>query len=263
MLHFHKLHSFGNDFILLEQPETFPTDEQIRRWGNRYLGIGFDQCLVITKLSKDEWRYQIFNQDGHEVSQCLNGARAVGLYLNHTRGLERVTLHSNTEEIVVKIAHHQDIEILVKWPRETQKMFEGWFYELGNPHWVIDLTHQRWERQMISDYYLQKPVNVSGVYRHHEREVSLCTYERGVGFTNACGSAAVATFTALYEHQLCDDHLTVFQKGGASRLYIHQDKVCAVGQAKWVYSGEIDLAQQVFNQGPSTQNRYHGFKEIL
>ena len=263
MLSFYKLHSLGNDFVLIDNPEAQPTEAQIKRMGDRHLGIGFDQLLVIRPLGDEHWQYRIFNQDGSEAGQCLNGARSVGLYLARTKQLERVILHAPSEQIEVDMRQLPNIEISVEWPVQTQTMHEGWFYELGNPHWIIDLTKQKWSRALIQKYYEQHAVNVSGIYRHHEHEISLCTYERGVGFTNACGSASVASFCALYEHKLCSSNLTIFQKGGVTQLYKKDRKVCSQSQAHWVYSGHVESGQQIFHQCTSTQNRYHGFKEIL
>lgn len=265
MIQFHKLHSLGNDFLLLDQQQIELHHEFIKRIGDRYLGVGFDQCLVIEPIDGQEtWRYTIFNQDGSKANQCLNGARAVGLYLAMQYGLKKVMLQSETEQIWVNMNKLPQIEVRVDWPKELEKPQEGWFYELGNPHWIIDFTQKEWRRSAIEAFYKTRSVNVSGLYRHHDHEISLCTFERGVGLTNACGSACVAAFAALHDHELCASTMTIFQKGGAIELFKSDNKSCSVAGARWVFSGEMDVSrQQIFNQSGSTQYRYHGFKEIL
>ena len=48
-INFHKMHSLGNDFVVLDgvtsHVELQP--EQIRWLGDRHRGVGFDQLLVI------------------------------------------------------------------------------------------------------------------------------------------------------------------------------------------------------------------------
>ena len=52
MVRFYKMHSLGNDFMVLDavtDDDAAPTD-QIQRWAQRHEGIGFDQLLVIACL---------------------------------------------------------------------------------------------------------------------------------------------------------------------------------------------------------------------
>ena len=79
-LQFTKMHGAGNDFIVIDainQAIDF-TPAQWQRLADRRFGIGADQILVVEKprLPGCDFRYRIYNNDGGEVEQCGNGARA-------------------------------------------------------------------------------------------------------------------------------------------------------------------------------------------
>lgn len=260
---FEKLQSLGNDFLVLVNPVEHPSAALIKRLGDRRVGVGFDQLLVIEEIATAHWRYSIYNQDGSEAEQCLNGARSVGYLLYKQQGIKKLTLTTVSEDLLVSVMPDERIQVMLKWPSLIERVPEGWFYSVGNPHWVIDLTGRPWTKTAIQERYQQRPVNVSGVYRHAPNRISLCTYERGVGFTHACGSACVATFAALYDNGLCEPALTILQKGGMASMTKHNQSVTFEGVASWVYSGELVSAEQILYQGASRQNREHGYKEIL
>lgn len=262
-MEFHKLQSLGNDFILLFEPESDPDEALIKRLGDRHLGIGFDQLLVIRNINKHTWQYTIFNQDGSSAEQCLNGARSVGRFLYEKLGLNQIVLKAGDQTIAVNVLANENIQVLVDWPQFVEIMPEGWFYSVGNPHWIIDLTDQVWSRETIKKCYQQRPVNISGLYRHHENEISLCTYERGTGFTHACGSACVAAFAALSDNGLCGNALTIAQKGGQAKMMRQDNQIIFEAAATWVFSGEVISTEKILYQGASRQDRQHGYKEIL
>src|SRR5471032_853515 len=79
-LKFTKMHGAGNDFIVIDainQQVDF-TPAQWQRLADRRFGIGADQILVVqtSAVPGCDFRYRIFNNDGGEVEQCGNGARA-------------------------------------------------------------------------------------------------------------------------------------------------------------------------------------------
>ncbi len=96
-LEFYKMHSLGNDFMVLEGVTQSLQLEPavIARWGDRKTGIGFDQLLVIeppTSIDADFW-YRIYNADGSSAEQCGNGTRAVALLARHLQLTKKKTLH--------------------------------------------------------------------------------------------------------------------------------------------------------------------------
>ena len=79
-LKFTKMHGAGNDFVVIDainQQIDF-SPEQWKSLADRRFGVGADQMLVVEKSAVPgcDFRYRIFNNDGGEVEQCGNGARA-------------------------------------------------------------------------------------------------------------------------------------------------------------------------------------------
>jgi diaminopimelate epimerase len=77
---FTKMQGAGNDFIVVDavNQQVELSAQQWARLADRRFGIGADQILVVQKPDTPgcDFRYRIFNNDGGEVEQCGNGARA-------------------------------------------------------------------------------------------------------------------------------------------------------------------------------------------
>ena len=84
-LRFAKMHGLGNDFMVVDlvTQRLDPAPAQVRAWGDRRTGIGFDQFLAV--LPPDcpdmDFRYRILNADGSEAEQCGNGARCLARFV--------------------------------------------------------------------------------------------------------------------------------------------------------------------------------------
>ena len=79
LIEFTKMHGLGNDFMVIDlvTQRLDLTKELVELLGDRHLGIGFDQLLVVEPPMRPDvdFSYRIFNTDGTEVEQCGNGAR--------------------------------------------------------------------------------------------------------------------------------------------------------------------------------------------
>ena len=68
MINFSKMHSLGNDFMVIDAISEAVTlkPEHIAKWGDRQRGIGFDQLLMVAPPSTPDcdFDYLIFNADG-------------------------------------------------------------------------------------------------------------------------------------------------------------------------------------------------------
>jgi diaminopimelate epimerase len=83
-IRFTKMHGAGNDFVVLDGlRDALPADMAAfaRRVGDRHLGVGFDQLLVVRPSERADFRMEIFNPDGSQVEMCANGIRAFYKYL--------------------------------------------------------------------------------------------------------------------------------------------------------------------------------------
>ena len=83
-LKFTKMHSLGNDFMMvdgLSQEAAFNASD-IKTWGSRNTGIGFDQLLIVEPPSSpnSDFFFRIYNADGSEAEQCGNGTRCAASF---------------------------------------------------------------------------------------------------------------------------------------------------------------------------------------
>ena len=77
LIEFTKMHGLGNDFMVIDlvTQRLELTKDLVQLLGDRHLGIGFDQLLVVEPPMRPDvdFSYRIFNTDGSEVEQCGNG----------------------------------------------------------------------------------------------------------------------------------------------------------------------------------------------
>ena len=78
---FVKMHSTGNDFVIVNNilENYFLKKDQIIKLADRHYGVGCDQVLILSESINTgaDFRFNIFNPDGQEVEQCVNGARCI------------------------------------------------------------------------------------------------------------------------------------------------------------------------------------------
>lgn len=264
-IRFTKMHGLGNDFVIIEAMDApfSMTSEEIQRMGDRHLGVGFDQLLVIEPSARADFTYRIFNSDGSEVSQCGNGARCVALYIKHmglslqqeirlaTRESE-ILCHVQTDGIVsVQLPppkfEHADIPFEPSRPTTNRKKF--FLANVGNPHAVIvvsdfeglDLVEVG--EKFVDDKRFPEGVNVSLAQIISPKKMRLEVYERGVGPTQACGSAACAAMVTCYQQGLVDAAVLVSQKGGDLEIEWAGGEAPIVmkGPANFVFYGDYLL----------------------
>ena len=75
------MHGLGNDFVIIDCRENDYefSNNQIKLLGDRNLGIGFDQFVLMYKSDKDDVQTNLkfWNSDGSISSTCGNATRCV------------------------------------------------------------------------------------------------------------------------------------------------------------------------------------------
>ena len=255
---FTKMHGLGNDFMVVDDFEQTHQlkPEQFRRWSNRKTGIGFDQLLWLKPIENDTARYEIFNADGQAAHQCGNGARCVAKYL-WDRGLtDTRTMTVVTQIQTLQLNYQNDDHITVSMGRATPidsnhskiirgQTVTGAWIELGNPHWVllvktIDL-HLLTMIAQAAQKLFPEGINLSYVVSQDNasKKFYLQTYERGVGLTAACGSAACAAAVAFGER---NQWITMNMQFGALKIKVDKNNwVQMIGSARTIYQGSCEF----------------------
>jgi diaminopimelate epimerase len=92
-------------------------------------------------------------------------------------------------------------------------------------------------------------VNVSFVHTLGEGAIYVRTFERGVGFTNACGTAMSASslVTCLLGHNRLDEEIEVYNNGGKVRVVVRQESTGRyymelIGNATYMFEAEFELS---------------------
>jgi diaminopimelate epimerase len=274
VIQFWKYEGLGNDLVFFEGPASSVLPGDAAAWisavCDRHLGVGADgiMCVEHTSESLDLARIHYFNADGSTAEMCGNGLRCAVLFLHH-RGLAPLG-----EPFTVEMAgsgrrrcvmhEHSRIEVEVGRPTrgrgaegEPDRIrvgVEGREVELiplsvSNPHAVTFDRISRAEMEAIGpsiEHHRLFPDRVNVEFAHVARPgtIDLVVWERGCGFTRACGSGACAAATAAVWEGLCDPDTSIEVRlpGGTLhvRLDTERDVIWLEGPARLVFTGSLD-----------------------
>lgn len=277
---FWKMQSCGNDFVVIDTRKT-PFELSgafIKQLANRHFGIGFDSLLLLepAKNPAATALYRVFNADGTEAGQCGNGARCIAQLLFQQSNEKQLhfTLETIDQSISLDIIRNGLIKanlaipefaadkLPIKLPAKLTNELATYeidvnnhtmtFYgvSLGNPHvitFVDDLEEVAVTPIGIAlnkNPAFPQGVNVSFVELDNEHSLKVRVYERGVGETLACGSAACASSLVAIKLQKAANPIQVFLPGGTVQVdwLDHTKPVSLTGSAEFVFKGIWDDA---------------------
>jgi diaminopimelate epimerase len=242
---FSKMHGLGNDFMVIDaitQKFTL-TSFSIPQLAHRYLGIGFDQALIIEPSTSADFGCRIINADGGEAEQCGNGLRCVASYIvekglstarNFTiatkGGLHHATLLADHQvQVDMGLPRFEPAQI----PFITDQMKNQYEFKLkdsqpllfnvlsmGNPHAVLQVNSitnfpvDDIGQQIAQHQSFPQSTNVGFMEIIDRQHIRLRTFERGSGETYSCGSNACAAVVAGIMNNTLDKQVKVQLKFG-------------------------------------------------
>jgi len=246
LMKFTKMHGLGNDFVVIDAvtQNVRVTASMARRLGNRTLGIGCDQILVVEPPSDPsiDFNYRIFNADGGEVEQCGNGARCLARFVKDRRLTGKSTIRVKTMNRVMELRINADNLVSVDMgipalapaeipfqADESANLYAidigGNRYQIaaismGNPHGILQVDDV--QTAPVSDLGPQlecherfpNRVNAGFMQVVDRQQLKVRVFERGAGETQACGSGACAAAVAAIQQELVDSPVTVHLTGG-------------------------------------------------
>ena len=293
-----KCHGSGNDFALIDARALALADQEwaqaARALANRSGPVGGDGILLLTG-GDDEAAFgmRIFNADGSEPETCLNGLRCVARAGLEATGRPQAVVRLKTSRAAV--ARDADLAPGVYTVRETagpatldvrdwplegegERIREAVIARLSsdlrftavampNPH-LIAFVDQVDEAELVrigeiceaAPAWLPNRANVSFVEVRTDGELYVRTFERGVGLTNACGSAmGAATFVAgLTGRLLFDRTVTVRNRGGLVRASASEaGMVTLSGNATVEWTGQVTVDLSRGTAGDLVVTRRH------
>lgn len=268
-INFNKMHGTGNDFIIIRY-EDFPFEERFselaKKVCHRNFGIGADGLLVVNKSDKADFKMHYYNSDGSLAAMCGNGIRCFSKFVydeNLTRkeefkvetlaGIKEINLDieskkaKNVKVNMGKIIYEPS-EIPVKSNGSSfinrkininEKEFIVTTVLMGVPHTIIftdtlDLKEVKKYGPIIEKHNIYPEntnVNFANIKDMYNIEVK--TWERGAGYTLACGTGVSSVAGVAYKLGLTNNIVNVDIEGGCIKV-------------------EVNDKEDVFMKGPAT-----------
>ncbi|HET7211898.1 MAG TPA: diaminopimelate epimerase, partial [Methyloceanibacter sp.] len=240
-----KMNGLGNDFVVLDaRARALPlSPDAVRAVADRKEGIGCDQIVALEPSRKADVFMRIWNADGGEVGACGNAARCAAALVAAERGVSNISIE--TESGVIGASVNADLSVTIDMgaPRfawseiplakpfddtsaiaiggiEDSALHSPSAVNVGNPHclfFVDDVeAHDLARLGPVLEHHPLFPerANISLVQVLDPSHLKLRTWERGVGLTRACGTAACAAAVAAARRELAGRKVRVSLPGG-------------------------------------------------
>jgi diaminopimelate epimerase len=243
-----KMNGLGNEIAVLDlrgSGLTVSAPEALAI--GRGEGLAFDQLMVLhePRSAKAEALMTIYNSDGSQAGACGNGTRCVAYILTRETPRERIVLETATtrleclrraetiftvdmgrprfawNEIPLREPFHDTRKIELQiGPIDAPVLHTPSAVNMGNPHaifWVDDI--EAFDLSKIGPLLENHPIfperaNISLAHVTSHAHIALKVWERGVGLTRACGSAACAALVAAARKGLTGHSAIVSLPGG-------------------------------------------------
>ncbi len=278
-LHFIKMSGTGNDYIYFDcfNQEVMSPSSLSVQLSNRRKSIGGDGIILMQPSEIADAKMRAFNADGTEGQLAGNALRCVAKYLYESgrvhkehmaietgAGIKDLDLYLRDnnvfavavdmgtpiftpKDIPVKISGDSVIDREMRLAGERRKVT---CLSMGNPHvveFVPDVNRVHLPSIGAStenDPQFPERVNVSFATLLSRNILKVRVWERGIGETWACGTAACAVAVAAVECGLCDRDADIAIKliGGELVIrYTNDGHVLMSGDAKKDYEGDIEV----------------------
>ncbi len=130
---------------------------------------------------------------------------------------------------------------------------------MGNPHAIFWVDGDVWSYELEKygsalehDPIFPERANISIARITSPETMDLRTWERGVGLTRACGSAACAAGVSAARTGRTGRTVTVTVPGGPLRIeWRDDDHVIMTGPAEWEFGGTFDPATGEWEHAPT------------
>lgn len=249
---------------------------------------GADGILVVDQSDHPDvlGKMRVINADSSEASMCGNGLRTVARYLAEKTG--RNSFKVETMYADLQVRQESDfatgvpafaVEISpVKFDKTAlpfdnlghERLLDTWVPELApglkfsslavpNPHLISFMDHDQLMGDLLGELgarlngenpYYPDGVNVNFAEILGSNRIFVKTFERGVGFTNACGTGMSATSLAFaLTHPYLgkfEEPISVFNPGGMVKTILHESQgqywIELIGNATETHQIQVDEA---------------------
>lgn len=270
-----KMHGLGNDFILTDARSRMPEEpgQLARRLCGRHTGVGADGLICVCPSTEADIMMRIFNADGSEAEMCGNGIRCFARYVYEQGILPQTEMSVQTLGGVMRPritkAEAGDFQVCVdmglpdfnpnRIPMDID-MEPVFNYRLkladcsvavqsllmGVPHTIVFVDDTEAPEisalgpQIEGHPVFLKRTNVNFVQVLDAVNIRVRTYERGAGWTLACGTGSCASVVVCSRMKRTARMVSVHLALGTLAIeYTLDGNVLMTGPAERVFDCEV------------------------
>jgi diaminopimelate epimerase len=259
-IRFEKVQGLGNDFVVVDSRVAgeLVSPAVARQLCDRRTGVGADGVLTLlpSRAGAAAARLHIYNADGSEAEMCGNGLRCVAKLLLEERPGPSVAIETPGGTLRCEVGPGGTIRAEIGHPEigaplELSVLGEtvpGLPVSIGNPHFVIFGSSSEDAARRLGPALERHPHFAPGRTNVELCEVGrdslkLSVWERGSGFTQACGTGACAAAVAAVHQRLIQAGAEIAVDLPGGRLFVtvapELASVSLRGPAERVFSGEL------------------------
>ncbi|MCP4246166.1 MAG: diaminopimelate epimerase [bacterium] len=287
-MRFTKMHGLGNDYVFVNcLVETVSDPGGVARAiADRSRGVGSDGLILICESADADVRMEMYNADGSRGPMCGNGIRCVAKYA-FERGLTarnpmRIETDTGVLEATLTVEDGRVVRVAVDMgrpslaPQDLPCTLEGdrivdqpltvgdhtyavTCVSTGSAHVVIFVDDlEAVPLAEVGPLLERAPVFPERVNVHFARvdsrdAVTIRTWERGSGITQACGTGATAVCVAGAVTGRTGRRITATLPGGDLELeWTDDDHVHMAGPAEEVFDGHWPASGRIGDCGLRT-----------
>jgi diaminopimelate epimerase len=273
---FIKMNGLGNDFVMIDgrHHDTNLARPLAQAIANRTAGPGCDQLILIEPSRRAAAFMRVINADGSEVGACGNATRCVARLLGEELNRNEIAIETHAGTLSATLNGDGFVRVDMGVPRFawneiplsracadtraiplTHRLPDGRVLEgpsavsVGNPHcifWVTDV--KSYDLGAFGPALEHHPLfperaNISLAEVVSRSRVLLSVFERGVGLTQACGTAACAAAIAGARIGKMEREVEVELPGGKLDIEwrASDDHVLMTGPAEFEFAGVLRL----------------------
>lgn len=263
---FEKYEGLENDFVLIDSAKVahLSPEPLAKKICHRKTGVGADGLILY---ETNPLTMHFYNADGSRAPMCGNGIRCLAkafekghkgpFDIETDNGPVQVTCLSNGVKVDMGIpnfdttAYHcsHSKPMLLQEPihlEDTDLLITGLY--MTTHHAVVFVSPSQWAnrqwlerigRALSTHPLFTKQINVNFALLKGPHQLLNRTYERGVGFTKACGSGACAVAVVAQKVLRSPLPFEVNMPGGTLWIESQNDHITMTGDARFVFSGHF------------------------
>ncbi len=261
----------GNDFVIFDNRKkiTQLSKNEIIKIADRNF-VGCDQLIFINQSKDHDAELDFYNSDGGNSSACGNGTRCVAYFISKEKNQQEIVFKTQSGLLKSKILKNNIVETNIGSPKFYWKeiplskkidntnlgitiidnsgfsLTGGYALSVGNPHLIFFVNKiKNYDLSKIGPKLEIHPLfpekcNVTLAEKVDQKLIKVKVWERGVGITKACGTAACATAVAAYKKKLTKNTVDIkFELGNITVNIDESNSINMTGKVSDIK--EIDI----------------------